>query len=100
VKTMLGPLPLDPAVTTLGAAGRVTVLVRPEQIDLGPNEDGFTARVTSYRYHGHDAVLSVQPGNDAEAQPIVVRITGGPHRPVGSAVTLRARGPVFAWPAD
>jgi len=100
VKTMLGPLPLDPAVTTLGAAGRVTVLVRPEQIDLGPNEAGLTARVTSYRYHGHDAVLSVQPGNDAEAQPIVVRITGGPHRPVGSAVTLRARGPVFAWPAD
>ena len=100
VKTMLGPLPLDSAVTTLGAAGRVTVLVRPEQIDLGPNEDGLTALVTSYRYHGHNAVLYVQPGNDAEARPIVVRITGGPHRPVGSAVTLRARGPVFAWPAD
>ena len=98
---MLGPLPLDPAVTTtLGTAGRVTVLVRPEQIDLGPNEDGLIARVTSYRYHGHDAILSVQPGNDAEARPIVARITGGPHRPVGSAVTLRARGPVFAWPAD
>jgi ABC-type spermidine/putrescine transport system permease subunit II len=99
VKTMFGPLPLDPAATSLGTAGRVTVLVRPEQIDLGPNEDGFTALVTSYRYHGHDAVLAVQPGNDTEARPIVVRITGGPHRPVGSAVTLRARGPVFAWPA-
>ncbi len=71
-----------------------------EQINLGPNEDGLTARVTSYRYHGHDAVLCVQPGNDAEARPIVVRITGGPHRPVGSAVTLRARGPVLAWAAD
>jgi iron(III) transport system ATP-binding protein len=103
VKTMLGSLPLDPAATTLGAsgvAGRVTVLVRPEQIDLGPNEDGVTAQVTSYRYHGHDAVLYLQPGKDVEARPIVVRITGGPHRPVGSAVTLRARGPVFAWPAD
>ena len=100
VKTMLGSLPLDPAATNLGPAGRVTVLVRPEQIDLGPNEDGVTGRVTSYRYHGHDAVLYVQPGNDAEARPIVVRIAGGPHRPVGSAVTLRARGPVFAWPAD
>ena len=36
----------------------------------------------------------------------VVRVIGGPHRPVGpdlpvgSVVTLRARGPVFAWPAD
>jgi iron(III) transport system ATP-binding protein len=100
VKTMLGPLPLDPAATALGTAGRVTVLVRPEQIDLGPNEAGLTARVTSYRYHGHDAVLYVQPGNDPEARPIVVRIAGGPHRPVGSEVTLVARGPVFAWPAD
>jgi iron(III) transport system ATP-binding protein len=100
VKTMLGSLPLDPAVTAVGTAGRVTVLVRPEQIDLGPNEAGLTARVTSYRYHGHDAVLCVQPGNDPEARPIVVRIAGGPHRPVGSDVTLVARGPVFAWPAD
>ena len=100
VKTMLGSLPLDPAVTAVGTAGRVTVLVRPEQIDLGPNEAGLTARVTSYRYHGHDAVLCVQPGNDPEARPIVVRIAGGPHRPVGSEVTLVARGPVFAWPAD
>ena len=103
VMTMLGPLPLDPAAATLGpsgVAGRVTVLVRPEQIDLGPNEDGVTARVTSYRYHGHNAVLYLQPGNAVEARPIVVRMAGGPHRPVGSAVTLRARGPVFAWPAD
>ena len=98
--TSAGPLPLDPAATLLGTASRVTVLVRPEQINLVPNEDGLTARVTSYRYHGHDAVLCVQPGKGAEAWPIVVRITGGPHRPVGSAVTLRARGPVFAWPAD
>ena len=100
VKTILGPLPLDPAATGLGTAGRVTVLVRPEQINLGPSKAGLTARVTSYRYHGHDAVLCVQPGNDAGAPAIVVRITGGPHRPVGSSVTLLARGPVFAWPAD
>ena len=60
-----------------GVAGRVTVLVRPEQIDLGPNEDGVTARVTSYRYHGHAAVLYLQPGNDVEARPIVVRMAGG-----------------------
>jgi hypothetical protein len=63
-------------------------------------------RVTSYRYHGHDAVLCVQPEDEPGARPIVVRITGGPHRPagpdlsVGTVVTLRARGPVFAWPAD
>ena len=103
VKTLLGALPLDPAAAIPGAAGQVTVLIRPEQIDIAPNEDGLTAHVTSYRYHGHDAVLCAQPEDDAGvagAAPLVVRITGGPHRPVGSAVTLRARGPVFAWPAD
>ena len=100
VKTLLGPLPLDPAAAIPGAAGQVTVLIRPEQIDIVPNEDGLTAQVTSYRYHGHDAVLYAQPEDGAGAMPVVVRITGGPHRPVGSGVTLRARGPVFAWPAD
>jgi iron(III) transport system ATP-binding protein len=100
VKTLLGALPLDPAAAIPGAAGQVTVLIRPEQIDIVPNEDGLTAQVTSYRYHGHDAVLYAQPEDDAAVSPVVVRIAGGPHRPVGSGVTLRARGPVFAWPAD
>jgi iron(III) transport system ATP-binding protein len=110
VKTLLGCLPLDPAAAIPGAAGQVTVLIRPEQIDILPNEGGLTAQVTSYRYHGHDAVLNVQPrdetGADTGGHPVVVRVIGGPHRPVGpdlpvgSVVTLRARGPVFAWPAD
>jgi TOBE domain len=106
VKTLFGCLPLDPAATIPGSASQVTVLIRPEQIDIVPNEDGLTARVTSYRYHGHDAVLYVQPEEEAGGHPVAVRITGGPHRPAGShlsagaAVTLRARGPVFAWPAD
>ena len=106
VKTMFGCLPLDPAATIPGSAGQVTVLIRPEQIDMVPNEDGLTARVTAYRYHGHDTVLHAQPEDGAGAGPVVVRITGGPHRPAGpqlsagTVVTLRARGPVFAWPAD
>jgi len=109
VKTLLGALPLDPAAAIPGAAGQVTVLIRPEQIDIMPNEDGLTAHVTSYRYHGHDAVLVVRLQDETGAEgsePVVVRIIGGSHRPVapqlsvGAVVTLRARGPVFAWPAD
>ena len=107
VKTLLGCLPLDPAATIPGSVSQVTVLIRPEQIDIVPNEDGLAAQVTSYRYHGHDAVLCVQPeAGGVGSPPVVVRITGGPHRPAGpqlpagTAVTLRARGPVFAWPAD
>src|SRR2546430_126735 len=67
VKTLLGALPLDPAAAIPGGAGRVTVLIRPEQIDIGPNQDGLTAHVTSYRYHGHDAVLHVRPEEDRKS---------------------------------
>jgi hypothetical protein len=57
-------------------------------------------------YHGHDAVLHARLQDEAGVEPVVVRIIGGSHRPVapqlsvGAVVTLRARGPVFAWPAD
>jgi iron(III) transport system ATP-binding protein len=117
VKTLLGNLPLDPAAPALGTADQVTVLIRPEHIELAPADhplapdalpapdgaptaDGLPGRVTSYGYHGHDAVLHVQPDRAPDDRTLVVRIIGGPHLPVGSPVTLRARGPVFAWPRD
>jgi iron(III) transport system ATP-binding protein len=105
VKTLLGTLPLDPAAAHLGCAGQVTVLIRPEQIDLAaadglPAADDLAGRVTSYGYHGHDAVVRVQPDCAPDDRTIVVRIVGGHHLSVGSRVTLRARGPVFAWPRD
>jgi iron(III) transport system ATP-binding protein len=98
VKTILGTLPLDAAVTV--PDGQVTVLVRPEQIELTSGGDGIPGRVTSYGYHGHDAVLHVQPERDADGRTIIVRTIGGPNLPVGAPVSLRARGPVFAWPRD
>jgi iron(III) transport system ATP-binding protein len=106
VKTLLGNLPLDPAAPALGTPGQVTVLIRPEQIELAPapngapTADGLPGRVTSYGYHGHDAVLHVQPDRAPDDRTLVVRIIGGLHLPVGSPVTLHARGPVFAWPRD
>ncbi|MFY9926446.1 MAG: ABC transporter ATP-binding protein [Streptosporangiaceae bacterium] len=97
VKTLLGELPVDPAVTA--QAGQVTVLIRPEQIEIEPNGSGLSASVTSYGYHGHDAVLHVQPEPQDTSPLLVVRIPGGgPAWTAGSAVRLRAVGPVFAWP--
>jgi iron(III) transport system ATP-binding protein len=99
VKTLLGELPVDPAVTA--QAGQVTVLIRPEQIEIGPNGSGLSGRVTSYGYHGHDAVLHVQPDPQDTGPLLVVRIPGGgPSWAAGSVVRLRAVGPVFAWPAE
>jgi iron(III) transport system ATP-binding protein len=109
VKTMLGNLPLDPAAPALGTGGQVTVLIRPEQIELAPGAptadalpfaDALPGRVTSFGYHGHDAVLHVQPDRAPDDRTIVVRVSGGPHLPVGAPVTLRTRGPVFAWARD
>jgi iron(III) transport system ATP-binding protein len=100
VKTLLGNLPLDAAATAAAGAGQVTVLIRPEQIELEPSTDGVAGWVTGFGYHGHDAVVHVRPESDADGRTIIVRTTGGPNLPVGSPVTLRARGPVFAWPRD
>jgi iron(III) transport system ATP-binding protein len=94
------------------------VLIRPEQVELIPGTPGMadaarapepglaggdatgglTGRITGYGYHGHDAVVTVQPEQDPQAPPLTVRTLGGQTLSLGSKVTLRARGPVIAWP--
>jgi iron(III) transport system ATP-binding protein len=99
VQTILGSLPVDPSGAEVPAAGPVTVLIRPEQVELestaGPGS--LAGRVVSYGYHGHDAVVYVQPEQDAGGRAIIVRTLGGRDLPPGSPVTLRAHGPVLAW---
>jgi hypothetical protein len=117
-KSLLAPvqtstLARTPAKYNSQAGDWVTVSARvsPEQIDLtnansasAPDgttaADGLPGRVTSYGYHGHDALLHVRPDRAPDDRTLVVRIAGGHHLPVGSPVTLRARGPVYAWPRD
>ena len=94
--TALGGLPVDPAVTA--PEGKVTVLVRPEQIGFGPDDGGITARVISFDYHGHDVVVHLRPEQDADDTDLIARLAGGHPAPVGSRVSLRTHGPVFAWP--
>ena len=52
----------------------------------------------SFGYHGHDTVLTVQPAQDPRVPALTVRLLGGGAVAPGSLVTLRARGPVLAWP--
>ena len=90
--------------------GQVTVLVRPEQLEVReragangngagePVESGVTGRVVACEYYGHDAVLRVQPGAATGMPEIIVRIAGGPSLPPGADVLVNARGPVLAWP--
>jgi iron(III) transport system ATP-binding protein len=102
VQTSLGLLPLVHNEPGFPPTGHVTVLVRPEQIELGPPDGEIRATVVSYGYHGHDAVVRVQPetspAGDEDCQPILVRVLGGQRQlPPGSPVTLLAKGPVIAW---
>jgi iron(III) transport system ATP-binding protein len=79
----------------------VSVLIRPEQIDLHPadSETGFAGRIVRTGYHGHDAVLHVQVNQPETAEHLLVRTLGDTRLSPGSAVKLDVRGPVLVWPA-
>jgi iron(III) transport system ATP-binding protein len=112
VRTIFGDLSLaGEAAAAPPAAGPVTVLVRPEQLEVREcpaangshhgahyGADGVTGRVITCEYYGHDAVLRVQPGAAAGVPEIIVRTAGGPQLPPGADVRVSARGPVLAWP--
>jgi iron(III) transport system ATP-binding protein len=111
VATVFGELALDAGAAAASLApGPVTVLVRPEQLEVrsaaadgdGAARPGLAGRVVACEYYGHDAVLRVRTATadgsaDVPAE-IIVRTAGGPQIRPGADVLLRARGPVLAWP--
>jgi iron(III) transport system ATP-binding protein len=107
VQTALGQLPVDGADASVTTHVPATVLVRPEQVELRPaapgaappgDSGGLPARITGCGYHGHDTVLTVQPAAALDMPPLIVRTQGAGALAPGSAVTVRAHGPVLAWP--
>jgi iron(III) transport system ATP-binding protein len=85
----------------------VTVLVRPEQIEVrapsaAPASGGVAGLVTDRSYFGHDALLHVRLERSDGARPedhqLLVRVTGIAPPDPGSRVLLTVRGPVTAWP--
>jgi iron(III) transport system ATP-binding protein len=106
VDTILGRLPLEPASALPASSGPVTVLVRPEQLELlasspapgnGVTPDCLAGHVVACEYYGHDAVVRVQPDSEPSGQEVIVRTSGGPQLPAGAPVYVRARGAVIAW---
>jgi iron(III) transport system ATP-binding protein len=108
VDTVLGRLNLAPSSHAAApASGAVTVLIRPEQLEISErklagaadsDESGCLAgRVVACEYYGHDAVVRVRPDDAAAGQTVIVRTSGGPQLLPGAEVFVRARGPVVAW---
>ncbi len=102
VDTPLGKLPALWHGNPLPALCPVTVLVRPEQIDLHTTDDkdGLAGQIVRAGYHGHDVLLHVRIGSSETEQLLLVRALGDTQLLPGSTVKLGARGPVLVWPAD
>ncbi len=82
------------------ADGRVTVMVRPEQLILDEaGARGVPSVVRSYEYFGHDAVVRVQPEIGGLTE-LVVRITGAEPLVPGTRVSVSVHGAVMVWPLD
>ncbi len=104
VETPLGRLEtITSETTTSGSGSPAWVMVRPEQLVIGPVDPpgpgsaGVNGIVQSYEYFGHDAVVRVRP--ELAALPLlIVRITGGEPVAPGTRVSLQVRGAVVAWP--
>jgi iron(III) transport system ATP-binding protein len=106
VDTILGRLPLEPGSAVPAHPGPVTVLIRPEQLEILARHpavaedappDCLAGHVVACEYYGHDAVVRVQPDSQNGGQAVIVRTAGGPQLPAGSPVLVRARGAVIAW---
>jgi iron(III) transport system ATP-binding protein len=94
--TALGSL----AVVNPVPDGSVTVLLRPEQLEVEVGGTGPSGRVMACEYYGHDAVMRVRAALDGnDRTELFVRVEGRMALAPGTEVSLRAVGPVTAWPA-
>jgi iron(III) transport system ATP-binding protein len=77
-------------------AGPVVALIRPEQLAVSPAMSGLGLRATVVRteFHGHDSVITVDPGSG----PITIRAEGDLVVGNGTVVEITANGSVVTWP--
>jgi iron(III) transport system ATP-binding protein len=94
-RTALGEVALR-AAPLHGSA--LSVLIRPEQIQVGPVADGaVAATVVARDFHGHDALLTLRL---ADLSTVVARVLSAAGTPaIGDPVGLRVAGPASAWPS-
>lgn len=101
VDTPFGKLPAHWHGETPPSACPVSVLIRPEQIELHPadSERGLTGEIARAGYHGHDAIAHVNIHHEHSEQVLIVRTPGDINLSPGTRVRLEARGPLLVWPS-
>jgi iron(III) transport system ATP-binding protein len=99
-RTPLGALALRVGQGAVGYGAGV-VMVRPEQLDVRPQTEGadglragLGGRVEQCRYYGHDALLHIRTEQPNGCEVLLARVHGEQALPVGTPVTIAARGPV------
>ncbi len=100
VTTAFGVLPLEESLV-MSARGPVTVLIRPEQVEVvaATVGRGPTGRLVGTEFRGHDAVLRIVVDLGNGEQSLVARVWGGFELSTGAPVGLNVRGAVHVWPA-
>ncbi len=88
--TLLGAIPVQP-----DSAADVTVMLRPEQLQLGV--DGVRAHVTRVRYGGHDAIIELVT---ADGRALLARVPAAQIPAVGQATGVRVEGAGVAYPQE
>jgi iron(III) transport system ATP-binding protein len=79
---------------------RGTVVIRPEQVLLGPSGTGVAGRVTGTVFYGHDALVRVAvSGGDAGPVEVLARTEGTRFPPEDAEVGLTVVGDVSFFPA-
>jgi ABC-type Fe3+/spermidine/putrescine transport system ATPase subunit len=78
----------------------ITVMLRPEQIQVTGREDpqGHPAVIERCEYFGHDAVMSVRPLQAPSAGRLILRVLGHDTLPPGEKVWLKFPDAALSFP--
>lgn len=78
--------------------GPVELMIRPEQIEIGPAPGAVPASVVAVTYYGHDAAVTLQL-RQPSAPRLTARVHGHAIPASGSEVQVSVNGEVTAYPA-
>jgi iron(III) transport system ATP-binding protein len=101
VDTPFGRLPLRNNQAAL-PPGKVTVLLRPEDIEISSDLDGpgLHGRVSDVEFYGPQMIVRIAVDDRRLDAPIVVRVSGGRELVSAAHVRLTVTSPVCAWPLE